>query len=153
MLYRSTRYPIQTFKLLRRFTRFMKLRDVIYLIAKPFLGRKTGSTKAEVISRAVEHGDLKSAAADMTQLADEALEHAITQSKVERARIQARAEAEQSALDRPVPRLVPAEDSSCDRSSRSAPSWRSPPPRRPSRSRRCRRTRTIPRSARGSSPR
>jgi radical SAM superfamily enzyme YgiQ (UPF0313 family) len=94
ILYKFTRYPIQTFKLLRRFTRHMKLRDVIYLIVKPFLGKKKGQTKAEVISRAVEHADLKSAAADMTQLADEALEHAITASKEERARIQAMAEAE-----------------------------------------------------------
>jgi hypothetical protein len=44
----------------------------------------------------VEHGDLKSAAADMTQLADEALEHAINESKRERERIQAMAEAGQS---------------------------------------------------------
>jgi anaerobic magnesium-protoporphyrin IX monomethyl ester cyclase len=93
ILYKFTRYPIQTFKLLKRFTRYMKLRDVVYLLAKPFLGKKKGATKAEVISRAVEHGDLKSAAADMTQLADEALEHAIAESKAERARIQAMAEA------------------------------------------------------------
>ncbi len=95
ILYKFTHFPLQTFRLLKRFTRFMKLRDVIYLIVKPFLGKKTGSTKAEVISRAVEHGDLKSAAADMTQLADEALEHAINESKRERARIQAMAEAGQ----------------------------------------------------------
>ena len=93
ILYKFTRFPIQTFRLLRRFTRYMKLRDVIYLIVKPFLGKKKGQTKAEVISRAVEHADLKSAAADMTQLADEALEHAITESRAERARIQAMAEA------------------------------------------------------------
>ncbi|HXX93101.1 MAG TPA: radical SAM protein [Planctomycetota bacterium] len=95
ILYKFTRFPIQTFKLLRRFTRHMPLRDVIYLIVKPFLGKKKGQTKAEVISRAVEHADLKSAAADMTQLADEALEHAITESKAERARIQTMAEAGQ----------------------------------------------------------
>src|SRR5262245_29445963 len=93
ILYKLTRFPIQAFKLLRRFTRYMKLRDVIYLIVKPFLGKKTGATKAEVISRAVEHGDLKSAAADMTLLADEELEHVIAESKLERARIQAMAEA------------------------------------------------------------
>jgi radical SAM superfamily enzyme YgiQ (UPF0313 family) len=95
ILYKFIHHPMQTFRLLKRFTRFMKLRDVIYLIAKPFLGKKSGSTKAEVISRAVEHGDLKSAAADMTLLADEALEHAINESKRERARIQALAEAGQ----------------------------------------------------------
>ena len=74
----------------------MKLRDVIYLIVKPFLGKKKGATKAEVISRAVEHGDLKSAAADMTQLADEELERVIAESKAERARIQSMAEAGQT---------------------------------------------------------
>jgi predicted small metal-binding protein len=94
ILYKFTRFPLQTFRLLKRFTRHMALRDVIYLIVKPFLGKKKGATKAEVVSRAVEHGDLKSAAADMTQLADEALEHAITESRAERARIQAMAEAE-----------------------------------------------------------
>ncbi len=93
ILYKFTRYPLQTFRLLRRFTRYMALRDVIYLVAKPFLGKKTGATKAEVISRAVEHGDLKSAAADMTQLADEALEHAIAESRAERERIRVLAEA------------------------------------------------------------
>jgi hypothetical protein len=72
----------------------MRLRDVIYLIAKPFVGSKTGATKAETISRAVEHGDLKGAAADLTLLADDALEHAIMASKAERARIQLEAEAE-----------------------------------------------------------
>ena len=58
---------------------------------KPFLGRKQGFTKAEVISRAVEHGDIKSAAADMTLVADAALEHAIRESRAERACIQAEA--------------------------------------------------------------
>jgi predicted small metal-binding protein len=62
---------------------------VIYLVAKPFLGRKTGLTNAEVVSRAVEHAELKSAAADLTQLADDTLEHVISESRAERARIQA----------------------------------------------------------------
>jgi radical SAM superfamily enzyme YgiQ (UPF0313 family) len=93
LLYKLTRYPRQTLTLLRRFVRHMPLRDVIYLIVKPFMGRKRGYTNAEVISRAVEHADLKSAAADMTQLADEALEHVLRESRAERARIQAMAEA------------------------------------------------------------
>jgi radical SAM superfamily enzyme YgiQ (UPF0313 family) len=88
ILYKFTHHPHQTFRLLRRFTRHMPLRDVLYLLVKPFLGEKKGSTKAEVISRAVEHGDIKSAAADMTLLADEALESAIRNSRAERARIQ-----------------------------------------------------------------
>lgn len=92
ILYKLARYPVQTLRLLRRFVRYMPLRDVIHLLVKPFLGQKTGATRAEVISRAVEHGDMKSAAADMTLLADEALEHAIKESRAERARIQAEAE-------------------------------------------------------------
>ena len=69
---------------------------MLYLLVKPFLGKKRGATQAEVISRAVEHGDLKSAAADLTQLADEALENAIRQSQAERARLQSDAD-EQTA--------------------------------------------------------
>jgi anaerobic magnesium-protoporphyrin IX monomethyl ester cyclase len=100
LLYKFTRYPLQTFRLLRRFSRHMRLRDVIYLIVKPFLGSKKGATVAETVSRAVEHGDMKGAAADLTLLADDALEHAITASKAERARIQLEAEAERAHIGR-----------------------------------------------------
>ena len=93
IIYKFTRYPLQTFRLLRRFVRFMPLRDVLYLIVKPFLGKKAGATNAEVVSRAVEHAEAKSAAADMTAISDDALELAIAGSKAERARIQAMAEA------------------------------------------------------------
>ncbi len=89
ILYKFTHHPMQTLRLLRRFTRHMPLRDVLYLLVKPFLGKKQGATRAEVLSRTVEHGDIKSAAADLTQLADEALEHAIKASREERARLQA----------------------------------------------------------------
>jgi len=89
ILYKFTRHPQQTLRLLRRFTRHMPLRDVLYLLAKPFLGKKQGATRAEVLSRTVEQGAIKSAAADLTQLADEALEHAIKSSREERARLQA----------------------------------------------------------------
>jgi radical SAM superfamily enzyme YgiQ (UPF0313 family) len=92
ILYKLFRYPVQTLRLLRRFVRHMPLRDVVYLLVKPFLGRTTGPTKAEVVSRAVEHDEVKSAAADLTQLADAALEHAIRESRAERARIQAPAD-------------------------------------------------------------
>jgi anaerobic magnesium-protoporphyrin IX monomethyl ester cyclase len=100
ILYKFTRYPLQTFKLLRRFTRYMPLRDVLHLLVKPFLGKKKGATRAEVVSRAVEHQDLKSAAAEMTQLADDALEVAIANSKAERARIQEEAELEKASGNR-----------------------------------------------------
>jgi len=93
LIYKFTHYPVQTFKLLRRFSRHMPLRDVIHLLIKPFLGSKTGATKAESLSRAVEHDSMKDAAAAMTELDDGALELAIRESKIERARIQAMAEA------------------------------------------------------------
>src|SRR5262249_20893886 len=51
--YKLLHYPMQTVRLLRRFLRFMPLRDVVYLIVKPFLGMKKGPTKNEVLSRAV----------------------------------------------------------------------------------------------------
>jgi hypothetical protein len=92
ILYKFTHHPRQTFRLLRRFTRHMPLRDVLYLLIKPFLGQKKGATRAEVISCAVEHGDLKSAAADMTQVADEALEDAIRDFRAGRAPGQAETE-------------------------------------------------------------
>ena len=97
IIYKLTRHTRQALKLLYRFFRYMPARDVLYLLFKPFLGQKKGATKAEVISRAVEHADLKDDAAAMTQLADEALDHAIRESRAERARIQAVAEAERRA--------------------------------------------------------
>ena len=69
--YKLRHYPIQTLRLLRRFLRFMPLRDVIYLIVKPFLGAKRGPTKNELLSRAVEHGAVKDAAAELTKTPDE----------------------------------------------------------------------------------
>ncbi len=92
-IYKLTHYPIQTFLLLRRFLRFMPLRDVLYLIVKPFLGKKRGQTNAEVVSRAVEHGALKDAAAQLTQLSDDVVQHVINESKAERLRIQREADA------------------------------------------------------------
>jgi radical SAM superfamily enzyme YgiQ (UPF0313 family) len=71
--YKLTHYPVQTLRLLGRFMRYMPLRDVIYLIVKPFLGKKAGATKAEVISRAVEHSEFKDEAAELTRFADEQL--------------------------------------------------------------------------------
>ena len=79
-------------RLLRRFLRYMPVRDVVYLIIKPFLGKKKGATKAEVLSRAVEHGAMKEAAAQLTQLTDEVLHTVLEASRAERARIQQEAE-------------------------------------------------------------
>jgi radical SAM superfamily enzyme YgiQ (UPF0313 family) len=85
--YKLAHYPLQTFRLLRRFSRFMRVRDIVYLILKPFLGKSRGPTKAETLSRAVEHPQLKDAAAAFTQIPDSMLEQAIAESKAERARI------------------------------------------------------------------
>jgi radical SAM superfamily enzyme YgiQ (UPF0313 family) len=93
-LYKITHYPLQVFKLLRRFLRYMPLRDVLYLIVKPFLGKKRGQTKAEVVSRAVEHAAVKDAAADFTQVSEHILTQVINESKAERLRIQEEAERE-----------------------------------------------------------
>ncbi len=92
-IYKLLHYPAQTFRLLRRFLRYMPARDVIYLIIKPFLGKKKGATKAEVLSRAVEHGANKDAAAELTQVADNVLEHVLNESRLERLRIQQEAAA------------------------------------------------------------
>src|SRR6266436_909409 len=93
-IYKLLHYPVQTFRLLRRFTRYMPARDVIYLIIKPCLGKKKGATKAEVLSRAVEHGAMKDAAALMTQIPDYSLDHVLEESRLERQRIRAEASRE-----------------------------------------------------------
>jgi hypothetical protein len=85
-------YPLQTYRLLRRFFRFMPARDVVYLIVKPFLGKRKGATKAEVLSRAVEHAEMKDEAAQLTQFNDELLHTVLESSRVERLRIQQEAE-------------------------------------------------------------
>lgn len=66
-IYKLTHYPKQAFTLLRRLFRYMPLRDIVYLIIKPFLGNKKGMTKAEVMSRSVEHQQRKDEAAALTQ--------------------------------------------------------------------------------------
>ncbi|HKN86176.1 MAG TPA: radical SAM protein [Nitrospiraceae bacterium] len=92
ILYKFAHFPVQAFRLLRRFLRYMPLRDVVYLIAKPFLGTGKGPTKAEILSRAVEHGAIKDAAAMLTQLTDTELQDVMRESRSERQRIQREAE-------------------------------------------------------------
>jgi predicted small metal-binding protein len=65
---------------------------VAYLIIKPFLGQKKGATKAEVLSRAVEHANIKDAAAELTQMTDDMLQSVMEESRLERLRIQQEAE-------------------------------------------------------------
>jgi hypothetical protein len=107
--YKVTHYPLQTLRLLRRFLRHMALRDVVYLILKPFLGAKRGPTQNEVLSRAVEHGALKDAAAELTKTPDELLEWVATESHSERRRLleEARFAADDGAILLPTePRQV-----------------------------------------------
>ena len=92
MVYKLVRYPIQTLRLLVRFFRYMPVRDIVHLLTKPFIGKKTGATEAEVASVAVEHGMAKDRAAELTQMHDSVLERVVTASKAERARIQRDAE-------------------------------------------------------------
>ena len=86
--YKLTHYPLQALRLLRRFVRYMPVRDVLYLLVKPFLGDKRGPTKNEVLSRAVEHGAMKDAAANLTRVSDAVLEQVLRESQAERLRIQ-----------------------------------------------------------------
>lgn len=78
IVYKLTRHPLQSLRLLRRFMRHMPIKDVIYLIIKPFLGKKSGATRSELLSRAVEHRDIKSVAATLTQLEDDEFLQAVS---------------------------------------------------------------------------
>jgi radical SAM superfamily enzyme YgiQ (UPF0313 family) len=91
-LYKIRHYPLQVLRLLRRFLRHMPARDIAHLLLKPFFGNKRGATPAEVLSRAVEHGAMKDAAAALTQLTDNMLESVMRESKAERLRMQQEAE-------------------------------------------------------------
>ena len=71
IVYKFIHFPRQAFRLMSRLARSMPPKDILYMLVKPFLGKKSGQTKAEVISRAVEHSDLMSSAADLTQMSDE----------------------------------------------------------------------------------
>ena len=93
-LYKLIHYPLQTVRLLRRFLRYMPVRDVGYLLIKPFLGTTRGPTKAEVLSRAVEHTAWKDAAAQLTHFDDTVLHLVMIESKAERLRIQREANGE-----------------------------------------------------------
>ena len=86
-LYKLLHYPGQTFTLLRRFLRYMPLRHILYILAKPFMGAKRGATKAEQISRAVEHQSNKDQAAEFTQVSDESLVRVAEESRLERQRL------------------------------------------------------------------
>ncbi len=86
ILYKFTHYPWQTLKILRRFLRHMRYRDVAYLLFKPFLGKKAGATKSEILSRQVEHSREKDRAAELTQMHGDVVERVAAASAEERAR-------------------------------------------------------------------
>ncbi len=89
--YKLSHYPLQTLRLLRRFLRHMPARDVLYLLAKPFLGSKSGPTTNEVLSRSVEHAAAKEAAAQHTQRqdpSDPVYERIAENARAERLRLQ-----------------------------------------------------------------
>jgi len=52
-LYKLTHHPVQSLRMLCRLGRCMSLREICYLLAKPFLGKLRGATKAETVSREV----------------------------------------------------------------------------------------------------
>jgi radical SAM superfamily enzyme YgiQ (UPF0313 family) len=71
IVYKFVHFPRQAFRLMRRLAKSMPARDILYMLVKPFLGKKKGQTKAEVLSRAVEHEEVMSRAAELTQISDE----------------------------------------------------------------------------------
>jgi hypothetical protein len=70
IVYKFLHFPVQAFTLMGRLARSMSARDILYMLVKPFLGARKGQTKAETLSRAVEQEEIRSAAADLTQLPD-----------------------------------------------------------------------------------
>ncbi len=86
-IYKLLHYPRQTFTLLRRFTRYMPMKDILYLLFKPFMGKKKGATKAEQLSVAVEFGLSKDSAAEFTRVSDDTLVRVSEEARVERQRL------------------------------------------------------------------
>ncbi len=84
IIYKLTRYPLQSLRMLRRVGAQMPLRDLVHLIAKPLRGGGRKATRSELLSRAVEHPQAKEAAADLTQAADEELAALIQQGEAAR---------------------------------------------------------------------
>jgi len=73
IIYKFLHYPLQAIRLMGRLARTMPVRDILWMLVKPFLGKTGGQTKAEALSRAVEHGEAMTAAENLTQVPDEAL--------------------------------------------------------------------------------
>ncbi len=75
--YKFTRYPIQSLKVLRRFTRYMPKADALRLVFKAFLGKKKAAPKAGSASAVMGYEESKKAAAALTQIADDGLDDAV----------------------------------------------------------------------------
>ncbi len=76
ILYKLLHHPLQISRLLRRLSRNMPLRQVIHLLAKPFLPRKPGATRSEALARAVDEQEMQQAVSDPSGRSDKALEEA-----------------------------------------------------------------------------
>ncbi len=72
--YKLIHFPWQSLRVLRRRLRHMRLREVLHLLVKPFLGDNHGPTTNVLLSRAVEHGGEHDAAAFLTPVAAHLLE-------------------------------------------------------------------------------
>jgi radical SAM superfamily enzyme YgiQ (UPF0313 family) len=70
IIYKFLHFPLQALRLTVRLVRNMPWRNVVLVFVKPFLGKTSGQTNAEVLSRAVERESVMSAAADLTQIPD-----------------------------------------------------------------------------------
>ena len=73
IIFKFLHYPVQAMRLMGRLARSMPVRDILWMLVKPFFGTSNGQTKAEALSRAVEHGEMKTAAENLTQVPDEEL--------------------------------------------------------------------------------
>jgi radical SAM superfamily enzyme YgiQ (UPF0313 family) len=73
IVYKFLHFPVQALRLTARLVRNMPWRNVVLVFVKPFLGKTSGQTNAEVLSRAVEREAIMSAAADLTQIPDATL--------------------------------------------------------------------------------
>jgi radical SAM superfamily enzyme YgiQ (UPF0313 family) len=72
IIYKFLHFPLQALRLTARLVRNMPWRNVVLVFVKPFLGKTSGQTNAEVLSRAVEREAIMSAAAELTQISDAA---------------------------------------------------------------------------------
>ena len=89
MAYKVLRYPLQSLRALRRFARHMPIKDLIQLMARPFLRIIAGVTRAEPVSPADEYHEVKSAAADLPQVSDDQPQAVIADSQVDEKRLSA----------------------------------------------------------------